>query len=165
MSEKSKIVRQKKRIELPVISESEPIHPFSGSRVGEFSHVLINQVGNALWLKHSNEQEKDHQIQAILTAMMGIKPQDEIEGMLAAQMVATHNAAMECFRRSMMAEQTTQGIELTLNQANKLTRSYAALVESLNRYRGKGVSEQKVTVQHVNVSDGGQAIVGNIQKK
>ena len=64
----------------------------------------------------------------------------------------------------MMAEQTTQGIELTLNQANKLTRSYASLVESLNRYRGKGVSEQKVTVQHVNVAEGGQAIVGNVQK-
>ena len=31
-----------------------------------------------------------------------IKPTDEIEGMLAAQMVAAHNATMECYRRAML---------------------------------------------------------------
>jgi hypothetical protein len=33
-------------------------------------------------------------------------------------------------------------------------------MEALKRYRTGG--EQKVTVQHVSVSDGGQAIVGNV---
>jgi hypothetical protein len=33
-------------------------------------------------------------------------------------------------------------------------------METLKRYRTGG--EQKVTVQHVNVNDGGQAIVGNV---
>ena len=164
MSEKTKIVREHKRVDLPVTSESQPIHSFSGSRVAEFSHVLINQLGNTLWFKHSNEQEKDQQIQSILAAMIGIKPQDEIEGMLAAQLVATHNAAMECFRRSMLGEQSFVGRETALNQANKLTRSYAILLEALNNYRGKSNSGQKVTVQQMNVTDGGQAMVGNIQK-
>ena len=35
------------------------------------------------------------------------------------------------------------------------------LVEVLNRHRGKG--QQKVTVEHVQVNAGGQAIVGNIE--
>jgi hypothetical protein len=35
------------------------------------------------------------------------------------------------------------------------------MMESLNRYRGKA-TEQKVTVEHVHVHDGGQAIVGAI---
>src|SRR5262245_51376722 len=48
-----------------------------------------------------------------------------------------------------------------LNQANKLSRTYATLVESLNRHRGKG--QQKVTVEHVHVHDGGHAIVGNVE--
>jgi hypothetical protein len=71
-------------------------------------------------------------------AMIGIKPSDEIEGMLAAQMVATHNAAMECFRRAMLREQSFEGRRENLTQANKLTRSCAMLLEALNRHRGKG---------------------------
>ena len=47
-----------------------------------------------------------------------------------------------------------------LTQANKLSRTYAALVEALNRHRGKG--QQKVTVEHVHVHAGGQAVVGAV---
>jgi hypothetical protein len=43
---------------------------------------------------------------------------------------------------------------------NKLARTFAAQVEALKRYRSGG--EQKMTVQHVHVADGGQAIVGNV---
>jgi hypothetical protein len=57
--------------------------------------------------------------------------------------------------------QTLQGRQENLNQANKLSRTYAMLVETLNRHRGKG--QQKVTVEHVHVHEGGQAIVGNIE--
>jgi hypothetical protein len=35
------------------------------------------------------------------------------------------------------------------------------LLDTLNRHRGKG--QQKVTVEHVNVAAGGQAIVGNVE--
>ena len=61
----------------------------------------------------------------------------------------------------MLNEQTFEGCQENLNQANKLSRTYAALVESLNRHRGKG--QQKVTVEHVHVHEGGQAIVGNVE--
>jgi len=47
-----------------------------------------------------------------------------------------------------------------LNSANKLSRTYSTLVEALNRHRGKG--QQKMTVEHVHVYEGGQAIVGNV---
>jgi len=43
---------------------------------------------------------------------------------------------------------------------NKLARTYATQMEALKRYRTGG--EQKVTVQHVSVREGGQAIVGNV---
>jgi hypothetical protein len=48
-----------------------------------------------------------------------------------------------------------------LSQANKLSRTYATLLEALSRYRGKG--QQKVTVEHVHVHSGGQAVVGVIE--
>ena len=44
---------------------------------------------------------------------------------------------------------------------NKLARTYATQVEALRKYRNGG--KQTVTVQHVNVEDGGQAIVGNVE--
>jgi hypothetical protein len=42
-----------------------------------------------------------------LAGLIGIEPQDEMEGMIAAQLIATHNATMECYRRAMIAEQTS----------------------------------------------------------
>jgi hypothetical protein len=75
-----------------------------------------------------------------------------------AQLIAAHNAAMECYRRAMIGEQTFEGRRENLAQANKLSRTYAALLEALNRHRGKG--QQKVTVEHVHVHAGGQAVVG-----
>jgi hypothetical protein len=68
---------------------------------------------------------------------------------------------MECYRRAMIAEQTFEGRRENLSQANKLSRTHATLLEALNRHRGKG--QQKVTVEHVHVHDGGQAIVGNVE--
>src|SRR4029077_3123272 len=88
------------------------------------------------------------------------KPASELEGMLAAQLLASHYAAMECYRRGMLSNQTLQGRSESLNQANRLSRTHAALLEALNRHRGKG--QQKVTVEHVHVHSGGQAIVGNV---
>ena len=43
---------------------------------------------------------------------------------------------------------------------NKLARTFTTQMEALKRYRTGG--EQKVTVQHVSVNEGGQAIVGNV---
>jgi hypothetical protein len=68
---------------------------------------------------------------------------------------------MECYRRAMIGEQTFEGRRENLSQANKLSRTYATLLEALNRHRGKG--QQKVTVEHVHVHNGGQAIVGNVE--
>ena len=68
---------------------------------------------------------------------------------------------MECYRRAMIGEQTFEGRREYLNQANKLSRSFAVLLEALNRHRGKG--QQKVTVEHVHVHVGGQAVVGSVE--
>jgi hypothetical protein len=120
-----------------------------------------NQTINALWLKHSDPETRKKQYSATVAALVGIGPKDELEGMMAAQLLAAHNAAMECYRRAMLPEQTFEGRQESLNQANKLSRSYTALLEALNRHRGKG--QQKVTVEHVHVHSGGQAVVGVVE--
>jgi hypothetical protein len=81
--------------------------------------------------------------------------------MIAAQLVAAHNASMECYRRAMLAEQSIDGRRENLAQANKLSRSFAILLDALNRHCGKG--QQKVTVEHLHVHSGGQAVVGLVE--
>ena len=131
-----------------------------GSQSDHWNNILANQAVQALWLKNSGPEERDKQFSATIAALGAIAPKDELEGMMAAQLVAAHNAAMECYRRAMIGEQTFEGRRENLAQANKLSRTYAALAEALNRHRGKG--QQKVTVEHVHVHAGGQAVVGMV---
>jgi hypothetical protein len=42
-----------------------------------------------------------------------MEPKDVIGGMLAAQLLASHNAAMECDRRAMIGDQPFEGCERT----------------------------------------------------
>jgi hypothetical protein len=132
---------------------------FGGSRSDDFNEVLLAQVIGSLSRGNTNETGLAQRYGAAIWAMGGIRPKDELEGMIAAQLVASHNAAMECHRRA-NNDQTFEGRKEHLNQANKLSRTFATLLEGLNRHRGKG--QQKVTVEHVHVHEGGQAIVGNV---
>ena len=79
--------------------------------------------------------------------------------MLAAQMAVVH-VAMQRFARRLPHVETIQQQDSDERALNKLARTYAMQMEALKRYRTGG--EQKVTVQHVSVSEGGQAIVGNV---
>src|SRR5262249_60024903 len=72
------------------------------------------------------------------------------------------SGAMECYRRAVPGEQILEGGRENLNQANKLSRTWATLLDALNNHRGKG--QQKVTVEHVHVHAGGQAVVGTIER-
>jgi hypothetical protein len=132
-----------------------------GSQSDNWNQILANQTLSTLWLAHSKEESRDRQYTATVAALVGIGPKDELEGMIAAQLIAAHNAAMECYRRAMIGEQTFEGRRENLHQANKLSRSYAVLLDTLNRHRGKG--QQKVTVEHVHVHAGGQAVVGMVE--
>ena len=129
-----------------------------GSKADDWNNFVANQTRRTLWTQHSAPEQVRTDRRAAVDALIGIGPRDELEGMMAAQLMAAHNAAMECYRRAMLAEQTFEGRRENLNQANKLSRTYATLVEALNRHRGKG--QQKVTVEHVHVHAGGQAVVG-----
>ncbi|MDH3582031.1 MAG: hypothetical protein OEM91_15580 [Hyphomicrobiales bacterium] len=133
-----------------------------GSEFDVFNSLLCNQALHSLWLCHMDDEQVEGQRRAVLCGMEGIAPRDELEGMLAVQMLACHNAAMECHRRAMNPEATIESRNYNLTQANRLSRTYTALLEALNRHRGKG--QQKMTVEHVHVHEGGQAIVGSVSQ-
>jgi hypothetical protein len=134
-----------------------------GSQSDHWNNILADQTVKTLWLAYSDEETRSRKYSATVAALIGIAPKDEIEGMIAAQLLAAHNAGMECYRRAMIGDQTFEGRRENLSQANKLSRSYAVLLDALNRHRGKG--QQKVTVEHVHVHAGGQAVVGNVESR
>jgi hypothetical protein len=147
---------------LQLDSSNPQLGYIGGSKFDAWNNTIANQATNSIWHGHNPNAERTHERQvAALSLLAGISPNDEFEGMVAAQLVASHNAAMECYRRAMIVEQSFEGRKENLNQANKLSRTHSTLLEALNRHRGKG--QQKVTVEHVHVHSGGQAIVGNVE--
>jgi hypothetical protein len=143
----------------PALHEGK-LKVIGGSKSDDWNNVIANETINTLWLKHSDDKGRTRQMEAAISGLVGINPKDELEGMMAAQLIASHHAAMECYRRAMLSEQSFEGRRENLAQAGKLSRTHVLLVEALNRHRGKG--QQKVTVEHVHVHSGGQAIVGNV---
>jgi hypothetical protein len=95
----------------------------------------------------------------MLAFIKNSEPRDEIEATLAAQMAATHVAIMRFANRLAHAE-SLQEQDSAERAYNKLARTYAMQMEALQRYRSK--SQANVIVQNVSVSDGSQAIVGNV---
>ena len=90
--------------------------------------------------------------------VQGIKPEDYVVALHAAQMAAIHSATMKYLGRVGNSRGTLDQ-EAAVAMATKLVRTFTAQMEALKRYRTGG--EQKVTVRHVSVSEGGQAIVGS----
>ena len=79
--------------------------------------------------------------------------------MLAAQMAVVHMATLTFARRLAHVETIPQQ-DSAERAFNRLAQTFTAQLEALKRYRTGG--EQKVTVKHVTVNEGGQAIVGNV---
>jgi len=71
-----------------------------------------------------------------------------------------HSQGMEFMRRAMLNDQTVDGVDCNVNRMAKTLRTFATMADCLRTYRGGG--QQKVTVEHVTVQAGGQAIVGAI---
>jgi len=122
-----------------------------------FAQALVDDLNRTLCFT-SGENEQNT-VNAGLAVLAGVAPADEMEAMLAAQMIATHKAGMRMLGRAMRAETLDVG-QWQSGFAVKLLRTYTAQMESLQRYRGKG--QQKMTVEHIHVHAGGQAIVGAV---
>jgi hypothetical protein len=124
-----------------------------GTADGAFFAGLVAQLATA-----DSGEPDEQKLNFMLAVIKGIKPRDQLEAMLAAQMAAVHSAAMRAARDLAVAESLPHG-DSAERAFNKLTRTFVTQMEALKRYR---MGEQTVTVQQVNVSEGGQAIVGNV---
>ena len=92
-------------------------------------------------------------LNASFSIFTGMKPKDSVEAMMITQMIALHEMALLSSERALITEQPDEFVGKNVNRAANLCRTYALLAEALNKYRNKG--KQQITVQHVNVNDGG----------
>ncbi len=130
-----------------------------GSPDIDFFKNILSQVSSTL----PNGDSED--VSNFITALMhGLKPKDETEGVLIAQMVGTHNLIMEYMKRAMIPGQYLEAANDYSNRAYKLMNLFLKQVETLEKYRGKA-AQQKVIVEHVHIHEGGQAVVGHIESK
>lgn len=120
------------------------------------SEALLSQIVN---LSGKGQTVTGTDVNAVAALVQGIEPKDQIEAMLAVQMVAIHNATVTAARRLAHTETLPQQ-DSASNMLNKLARTFATQVEALKKYRSSG--EQNIRVQHVTVNEGGQAIVGQV---
>ena len=128
-----------------------------GTAEPSFASWMLNGIINAACDGGPAHPPGAEAINDALAAVTGIGARDETEGMLATQMVATHFAAISALRR-LKGSETIPQQDSNGNLAVKLLRTFTSQIEALQRYRGKG--QQRVTVEHVHVNSGGQALVG-----
>ena len=128
----------------------------TGTMQADFLGGLLSQLAHA---GSKGPQPDEGDLNFMLSVVKGVEPRDEIEAMLAAQMAAVHRATMTFAHRLNHVENIQQQ-DSAERAFTKLARTFAAQMEALKRYRTGG--EQKVTVQHVTVNEGGQAVVGHV---
>ena len=116
---------------------------------------------DALIQDASRVMGRNDNVSTVVQALVGLGSEDVIGDMVAVQLYAAHKAAMHCYALAAVPNQLTVHRREELNQANRLSRTTAALVEALNRHRGKS-GQQTVRVEHVTVNDGGQAVIGPV---
>jgi len=122
----------------------------------DFFRGLLTQLANA---GSQGDEIDEHGLNFMLSVINGVAPRDQLETMLAAQMAAVHMLTMS-FAGRLGASDTFWEWNCVGPAFNKLARTFALQIEALKKYRTGG--EQQVTVRHVTVNQGGQAIVGNV---
>jgi hypothetical protein len=120
-----------------------------------FADGLLDQLAN---VARAGKQLTARELNSVLAYVHGIAPRDPTEALLAAQMVAIHNATMMAARKLNHVETIIQQ-DSVASMLTKLARTFAMQIEALKRYRATGVQSVRVTHQHVNVT-ADQAVVG-----
>lgn len=97
-----------------------------------------------------------------IDAAQSIAAANSLEKMLAHQMAVAHEASMRLMNQALRYEARRDSVE-TCRLANTAARLMSVFQDgmlTLQRLRSGG--NQTVTVQHVNVQSGAQAVIGNV---
>ena len=141
--------------------------PLAGGEVAAFSDARNTKLTTCIVsLEASNERVRlisslGHDISALaLDTADAVGAIGSIEQMLAHQVAAAHHQAMTLLARAAVEPDLTMQLQYS-SLAAKWMATMNSAVLTLKKLKANG--EQRITIQHVNVSDGGQAVIGDVQ--
>ena len=85
---------------------------------------------------------------------------NSLEKMLAHQLAVLHENAMRNASKAALEQDPAHSVRM-MNLSIRSMETFQKGLLTLKRLRGTG--EQRITIQHVNVTQGGQAVIGNVQ--
>lgn len=141
-----------------------------GTRSYSVMVFFLNQIealcGRNIWDEEARQWRLDeHTFSAILAIVNSVKPEDELQAALAAQMASVHIMQMKTAARAIRYDSDTK----TASVSAKLAKTFAGQLETLQAIKGeKRIAEQSIKVtkelhQHVHYHDhrqGGWAEIG-----
>jgi len=145
-----------KAVETKVDSVDRSITVTGGNLAGCAHETALRSVLAALPIDLQSAEE----IERVFATFHSMNPRDEVEGMLIAQMTINQLLIKQLLPTLVHRNQSENGMQLGTSRVNKLMTLYCRQVDTLKRYRDGG--KQTIQIQHVNVNDGGQAVVGNV---
>ena len=134
----------------------------SGVRDQRLADKLLVQAAGAS-LSHWTPKDVSlcQRLELAASALTEMEPSNATEAMLALQMIAVHDAVLLFLMRATQENQTFEGSDANVLRATRLMQVFTAQLEAMQKLKGK-TGQQKVTVEHVHVHQGGQAIVGAV---
>src|SRR5258707_5519368 len=126
----------------------------------EFVDATLYQLQAAARLPNSGVSEIA--VNAALAMIEGERPRGETECAIVIQMACLHSAAMAVLGRLGGGHGGDRHVVAAATAASRLSRSFAILVETLRRLRGGG--SQVIRIERVDVPDGGQVIIWNVEQ-
>jgi hypothetical protein len=140
----------------PLSPKKQVVMHLTGTKHPELGEEIIHF--GVLASSGAFSQDSEHMMHLVMQMLLEEKPKDLIEARLLTQIHALYTQGMKCLERAEQAEYPHVA-ELRMKIALKLLRMHNETLESLRKHRQRG--EQRVVVQHVQVNNGGKAIVGS----
>ena len=160
----------------PTLTKKSQLMDFENCKISDLSEEqkqllfkstnaeLINElIGDAIpsSMKKISAEPKDIDTAELRVKnfMSSILTGNGLETMIATQMTAVHNLQLSAATYAKHYK-SVELVKPYVNMVTKLSNTFIQQAQLLTKLQGKG--QQKVTVEHVNVHEGGQAIVGNV---
>jgi hypothetical protein len=127
--------------------------------LGTRSHEVAQRLAAGLALVPVHGFSLGKRVSSALSLLTEIAPATALEAMLAVQMVGVHEGANSFLYSALLQDQSPEGRDANVLRATRLMRLFNEQLEAMAKLRGKA-GQQKVTVEHVHIHEGGQAVVG-----
>jgi hypothetical protein len=125
----------------------------------DFVNATLVQIQNASRMPSGGISETS--VNAVLAFVEAAEPKNEIEAALAIQMACTHAVTMAVLSRAGGAYGGDRHVAIMASAGARLLNAFTAQIETMRRLRNGGT--QIIRIERVEVSDGGQAVIGNVK--